>query len=156
MEYLDIISKNISNQDTAQLTRLIPYWLNDMYKRSTRNKLMLIGAATFLTLCHLPSYFKSRHQKLNLPPHVPFSLPFVGHSLYLIIMPFKFLDWCHGKYGEVYTINMFGKTVTIADGKSAEESMSSKTSEMSLDHGVLRGTYEKKGDKVGTVGGNQP
>ncbi|KAI7889564.1 cytochrome P450 [Mucor mucedo] len=138
MEYLNTASKSISIHNAVQLTGLIQHRLTDIYKRSTKNELMFIGAATFFALYHLPNCFKSRKKKLNLPPKVPFALPFFGHSLYLIVWPCKFLDWCHQKYGDIYTLNMLGKTITIAGGKSAEESMAAESSDMSLDHGVLR------------------
>lgn len=139
MDYINSFSKSLPIHHAVQLIQPFSYKLTDMYKRSSRNELMFVGAATFFTLYNISYHFKTKQHKLNLPPSVPFALPFFGHGLYLMCMPSKFLDWCHGKYGEVYTVNMFGKTITIAGGKSAEEALSAETSEMSLDHGILRG-----------------
>jgi hypothetical protein len=147
MNYLDTLTTNPNGhiQKAVQLIQQLPvtHWLSNTYSQSTRNELTLIGTATFLTLYNFISYIKSKREKLNLPPTVPFGLPLLGHTLYLAFFPKKFIDWCNSKYGEVYNIHHLGKLVTIASGRCAEEAMKAESSELSLEHGILRGTKYK-------------
>lgn len=144
MDYINtLITQNAPIHNAVQLIKQFPvtHKLTDMYKRSSKNELMFIGAATFIALYNLSAYLNTKRQKLNLPPTVPYGLPLVGHSLYLMFMPSKFLDWCNKNYGEVYNLNVLGKIMTVASGKSAEEAMKSDTADLSLDHGVVRGKF---------------
>lgn len=145
MDYLNKLQTNAPIQNAIQLIKQLPvtHRLTDMYKRSTKNELMFVGAATFITLYNLSAYIKAQRQKLNLPPAVPFSLPLFGHTLYLMIMPNKFLDWCNEKYGEVYNLDVNGKTVTVTNGKSSEEAMKANQEDLSLEHGIVRGKKKK-------------
>ncbi|KAI8061955.1 cytochrome P450 [Thamnidium elegans] len=140
MDYLNKLQSNTPIQNAIQLIKQLPvsHRLTDMYKRSTKNELMLVGAATFITLYNLSAYIKAQRQKLHLPPTVPFSLPLFGHTLYLMAMPNKFLDWCNQKYGEIYNLDVNGKTVTVTNGKSAEEAMKADQDDLSLEHGIVR------------------
>lgn len=141
MDYLNTLTTNAPIQNAVQLIKQFPvtHRLTDMYKRSSKNELMFVGAATFLTLYNLSAYIKAKRQKLNLPPMASYSLPLFGHGLYLMLMPNKFIDWCIKTYGEVYTVNMFGKTITVANGKSGEEALKADTEDLSLDQGIVRG-----------------
>ncbi|KAI8982138.1 cytochrome P450 [Mycotypha africana] len=112
--------------------------LERLYRRSSRNELIFIGTATFLTLYNLSSYIKTKCQKLNAPPTVPFSLPLIGHTLYTTFMPYKFLDWCDKRYGEIYNLHLLGQTVTVANGKCGEETLKAERDDLSLEHGVVR------------------
>ncbi|KAG2200077.1 hypothetical protein INT47_007722 [Mucor saturninus] len=141
MDYLDtLIRKNAPIHKAVELIQKFPvtHKLTDMYNRSSRNELWLVGTATFVTLYNLSAYIKEKRQKLNLPPAVPFGLPLFGHTLYLMFMPQKFLDWCNKNYGEVYNLTLQGKVVTITSGKSAEEAFKTKNTVLSLDQGIVR------------------
>ncbi|KAG2210477.1 hypothetical protein INT47_002419 [Mucor saturninus] len=141
MDYLNkLATNNAPIHNAVKLIKQLPvtHKLTDMYRRSSKNELMFIGAATFLTLYNLSAYIKAKRQRLNLPPTIPFALPIVGHSLYLMYTPSRFLDWCNEKYGEVYNLNVLGKIITVASGKSAEEALIADQSDLSLDHGVVR------------------
>ncbi|KAL9541263.1 hypothetical protein MBANPS3_009220 [Mucor bainieri] len=140
MDYLNTLSKSAPIHQAVELiqqSHLTHRWM-DFYKRSTRSELTFLGAAAFLTLYNLSSYIKAKRQKLHLPPTVPFSLPLVGHSLYLMVMPNKFIDWCNKNYGELYNINMLGKEVTVASGKCAEEALKADQADLSLEEGVVK------------------
>ncbi|KAI8885443.1 cytochrome P450 [Backusella circina FSU 941] len=126
-------------QHAVSLVRQLPIsqHLELFYKRSSRNELIFLGGATLLTLYNFAAYIKASRQKLNLPPTVGYNLPIVGHSLYMLANPHKFIDWCNDKYGEVYDLNLFGKTVTVASGRSAEEVLKADADKLSLEHGIL-------------------
>lgn len=144
MDYLDtLIGKNAPIHKAVELIKKFPvtHKLTDMYNRSSRNELLLVGTATFITLYNLSSYIKEKRQKLNLPPAVPFGLPVFGHSLYLMFMPRKFLDWCNKNYGEVYNLTLQGSIVTVTSGRSGEEAFKAKNTVLSLDQGIVRGTF---------------
>jgi hypothetical protein len=145
MDFVNTLSQSAPIHNAIQLIAQLPitHQLTSVYQRSSRNELAFVGAATFLTLYNLSSYIKSKTQKLNLPPTVPFALPLIGHTLYTILMPNKFIDWCNNKYGELYTLELLGKTVTVANGKCAEEAMKAEATDLSLEHGILRGTVDK-------------
>jgi cytochrome P450 len=134
---MDQIQNHI--QHAVSLVRQLPISqsLEIFYNRSSRNELIVLGGATFLTLYNLATYIKASRQKLNLPPTVGYNLPIVGHSLYMLRNSNKFLDWCNEKYGEVYDLNLFGKTVTVTSGKSAEEVLKADSDKLSLEHGIL-------------------
>lgn len=142
MEYLNTLAtQNTHIHNAVNLVRQFPVTqkLTDMYKRSSRNELIFIGAATYLTLYNFSAYIKARRQKLNNPPAVPYGLPIFGHSLYLIFFPGKFMDWCNKKYGDMYNLTLRGQTVTVVGGKSGEESMKSDAKDLSLSDAIVRG-----------------
>lgn len=147
MDYLDtLVRQNAPIQNAVKLIKQFPvtHKLTDMYNRSSKNELWLIGTATFITLYNLSSYLKEKRQKLNLPPTVPFGLPLFGHTLYLMFMPRKFLNWCNKNYGEVYNLTLQGSVVTVTSGKSAEEAFKTKNTILSLDQGIVRGKFKSK------------
>jgi hypothetical protein len=142
MDYLKMLANNNTPINNAvNLIKQLPITreLASMYSRSSRSELYFLGAATFITLYNISAYIKAKREKLNLPPSVPFSLPIVGHTLYLTFMPNKFMDWCNEKYGEVYNLDVLGKTVTVTNGLSAQEALKAEHSDLSLEHGVIRG-----------------
>lgn len=141
MDYLNnVVANNAPIQNAVRLVQQLPITqhLLNIYSRSSKNERYFIGAATFITLYNLSAYIKEKRQKLHLPPTVPFALPFLGHNLYLMVIPGKFIDWCNAKYGEVYRLKLLGKYVTVASGKSAEEAMKAEQSDLSLEHGIVR------------------
>lgn len=142
MDYLNtVVTNNAPIQNAVRLIQQLPVTqhLMNMYSRSSKNERYFIGAATFITLYNLSAYIKEKRQRLHLPPTVPFALPFLGHNLYLMVIPGKFIDWCNARYGEVYRLKLIGKYVTVASGKSAEEAMKAEQSDLSLEHGIVRG-----------------
>lgn len=142
MDYLNtVVSHSAPIQNAVRLIKQLPVTnhLIDIYNRSSKNERYFIGAATFITLYNLSAYIKEKRQKLHLAPLVPFGLPLLGHDLYLTLFPGKFIDWCSTKYGEVYRIQHLGKVITVASGKSAEEAMKAEQSDLSLEHGIIRG-----------------
>ncbi|KAI8051720.1 cytochrome P450 [Thamnidium elegans] len=143
MDYLNKLSNpNGPIHNAVDLIQKLPITnrLTDMYKRSSKNELYFVGAATFITLYNLTSYIQEKRQKLNLPPTVPFGLPFLGHGLYLLFMPKTFLDWCNNRYGEVYNLKARGKIFTVTNGTCGEESLKADRDDLSLDHGLVRDT----------------
>jgi hypothetical protein len=147
MDYLNtVISNNAPIQNAVRLIKQYPATnhLIDIYNRSSKKERYFVGVATFITLYNLSAYIKEKRQKLHLPPLVPFGLPLLGHNLYLMLFPGKFIDWCSAKYGEVYRLQLLGKTVTVAGGKSAEEAMKAEQSDLSLEHGIVRGKLTMK------------
>lgn len=142
MDYLNtLVNNNVPIHKAVQLVKQLPVTnrLSNMYQRSSRNEVIFLGAAAFITLYNLSAYVKAKREKLNLPPHVPFSLPLVGHTLYLMYMPSRFIDWCNEKYGEVYNLDILGKTVTVTNGISAQEALKAESSDLSLEHGLIKG-----------------
>ncbi|KAI7857060.1 cytochrome P450 [Circinella umbellata] len=109
----------------------------ELYSRSSRNELLLIGGATFFTFYNLVDYIKTRREKLNLPPRVGYAFPLLGHLPYIFYDSDRFLDWCSEKYGDIYDLNLGGSITTIATGRSAEEALKAPTDELSLKEGVL-------------------
>jgi hypothetical protein len=143
MDYLNTISQSAPIHNAIRLIQKSPisHRLEGLYKRASRNELIFVGAATFLALYNLKAYVNAKRQKLNIPPAVPYSLPLLGHTLYLMISPFKFIDWCNKNYGEIYDINMLGKIITVTSKKCAEETFKADASDLSLGEGIVNGLY---------------
>ncbi|CEP15452.1 hypothetical protein [Parasitella parasitica] len=139
MDYLQKISQSTPIHNAVQLIHRLPvaHKLEDFYRRASRNELIFVGAATFLTIYNLKAYINSKRRKLNLPPAVPYGLPLLGHTLYLMISPFKFVDWCNKNYGEIYDISLLGKTVTVTSKKCAEETFKAESTDLSLTEGIV-------------------
>ncbi|GAN03790.1 cytochrome p450 superfamily protein [Mucor ambiguus] len=139
MDYLQTISQSTPIHNAIRIIQNLPlaHKLEEFYKRASRNELMFVGAAAFLTLYNLKAYINAKRQKLNLPPYVPYGLPLLGHTLYLMASPFKFVDWCNKNYGEIYDINLLGKTVTVTSKKCAEETFKAESSDLSLNEGIV-------------------
>ncbi|CDH58333.1 cytochrome p450 [Lichtheimia corymbifera JMRC:FSU:9682] len=125
--------------DLIQKTSAYPV-LHQFYQRSSRNELLVIGGATFLTLYNLISYVNSKRQKLHLPPRVAYGLPLVGHLPYILYDGSRFLDWCVDKYGEVFDLSFPSGVVTVTSGRSAEEALKADSKDLSLEKGVLEDT----------------
>lgn len=140
---MDFLKTSTPIQNAIQLVQNSPAFhsILDLYSRLSRNEVVFLGAASLFTIYNLLSYIKARYQKkYNLPPMVPLGLPVFGHSLYLMTFPNKFIDYCNGKYGELYNLNLLGKTVTIASGKCAEEVLKADHDDLSLEQGILKGS----------------
>lgn len=123
-QHLDVIQPQIVN----------------FYNRSSRNELLVLSGATFITIYNLIGYIRERREKLNLPPRVGYALPFFGHSLYLMFNAGKFLDWCQAKYGDLYDLTIFGSLITVASGRMGEEVLKADSEKLSIEEGILKGT----------------
>lgn len=144
MDYLQTISQSAPIHNAIRLIQNLPatHRLEEFYKRASRNELIFVGSAVFLTLYNLKAYINAKRQKLNLPPTVAYGLPLVGHTLYLMLSPFKFIDWCNKNYGELYDLNLLGKTITVANKKCAEETFKAESSDLSFTEGLVLGLYQ--------------
>ncbi|GAA5801963.1 hypothetical protein HPULCUR_007423 [Helicostylum pulchrum] len=144
MNYFDTlpIDKYVPIHKAVQLIRQLtmPHQLTEMYQGSSRKQLCLWGITMFFALRSTINYIKQKRQKLNRPPMVPFGLPLIGHSLYLALMPHKYLDWCNKTYGELYDLNIRGNRITIANGKMGEEVLKADSKDLSLDAGLFTET----------------
>lgn len=143
MDYIKTLSHSTPINDAIQLIQQLPitHTLTHYYSRSLRNERIFVGAATFLTIYNLVSYIKEKTKRLHEPPMVPFGLPFVGHTLYLFLFPKQFIDWCNHRYGELYNIIFFGKTVTVSSGLIAQEVLKADMKDLSLDEATGTGTF---------------
>ncbi|KAM8884777.1 lanosterol 14-alpha demethylase [Synchiropus picturatus] len=56
---------------------------------------------------------------LKYPPHIPSSLPFLGHAIAFGRSPIEFLEDAYDKYGPVFSFTMVGKTFTYLLGSDA-------------------------------------
>jgi hypothetical protein len=141
MDYINTLSQSTPINNAIQLIQQLPitHKLNHFYSRSSRNELIFVGAATFLTAYNLISYIKEKTKKLNEPPMVPYGLPLFGHTLYLFIFPKQFIDWCNSRYGELYNIVFFGKTITVSSGLTAHEVLKANIEDLSLDEATGTG-----------------
>ncbi|RUS15475.1 cytochrome P450 [Endogone sp. FLAS-F59071] len=70
------------------------------------------------------------------PPRVPYTIPFIGHTLELNKNPRKFLKECNAKYGETYFIHVLGAETLVTQGKLGYEVMRAD-SDLSME-GTLR------------------
>ncbi|KAI8877267.1 cytochrome P450 [Backusella circina FSU 941] len=108
-----------------------------MNDRLSKNEKTLLAGLAFLTLYNASSFVKSRFKRLNEPPTIPFSLPIVGHTLYMILGHNKFIDWCSKNYGDMYSLNLFGEKVTVTGGKAGEETLKAPREDISIHQGVI-------------------
>lgn len=131
---VDIVKKHVSIWEPV---------LMDFYRRSNRTELFILGGATFLTFYNLASYIRAKREKLRLPPRVGYSLPIVGHFLYLVYDSNRFIDWCTRTYGEVYDLDLFGSRITVTSGRTAEQVLKADASELSLEEGILKGPLHR-------------
>ncbi|CAO3661977.1 unnamed protein product [Umbelopsis ramanniana] len=135
MDFSTLISKSVDllNQHAPQVVQL--------YSRATPTDLAVVGAATALTVYNISSMInKAKYSHLNMPRKVAYSLPLLGHTLYMAVNANKFLDWCVANYGDTFDLDILGKTVTVAGGKIAEQVMKEDGHVLSLEHGVLTET----------------
>ncbi|KAF7723855.1 hypothetical protein EC973_001581 [Apophysomyces ossiformis] len=106
--------------------------------KSSRNLLSLAIPVAY-SLYIVISCSKSRQQHKKSPPKVAFSLPLFGHNLYMLFFSSRFLDWCTETYGELFDLNLMGKTVTIASGQCALEVLKADHRVLSTVEGTIIG-----------------
>jgi sterol 14-demethylase len=59
----------------------------------------------------------------NAPPHIPSTIPFLGHAVSFGTSPIEFLLVAYEKYGPVFSFTMVGKTFTYLVGSDASALM---------------------------------
>lgn len=83
---------------------------------------MIVALISVLGLAIAAYYIskKLKYRGLNLPPQVPALVPFVGSGIsFATGPPLKFATECYRQYGEVFTMEMFGKRITFLAGSEA-------------------------------------
>lgn len=110
-------------------------------KHFTPKELVVLGGATILTVYNLIQFYRERKQLrgFNAPPHVAYSLPIFGHSLYLLYDNIRFTDWCIKTYGDIYDLDVFGKTMTVTSGVVAQQVFKVEEDQLSGIEGALKG-----------------
>uniref|UniRef100_A0A669QPX8 Lanosterol 14-alpha demethylase n=1 Tax=Phasianus colchicus TaxID=9054 RepID=A0A669QPX8_PHACC len=84
--------------------------------------LLLAASAFALSLGYLFQLGYRRHVgagRTNHPPHIPSSIPFLGHAVAFGKNPIEFLENAYDKYGPVFSFTMVGKTFTYLLGSDA-------------------------------------
>lgn len=61
----------------------------------------------------------SSETEFKYPPHIPSSIPFLGHAIAFGKSPIEFLEKAYEKYGPVFSFTMVGKTFTYLLGSDA-------------------------------------
>lgn len=77
----------------------------------------LILGATYFTKKYILE--KKEENDVKVPPHIPSSIPFLGHAISFGQSPIDFLVAAHEKYGPVFSFTMVGKTFTYLIGSDA-------------------------------------
>lgn len=80
----------------------------------------VIGSALFLITTEKKSKNTITVDGID-PPEVPYSIPFIGHSLQLQRDGVKFAKEMAAKYGDSYTIYLLGKKYTIVSQEMGAE-----------------------------------
>nr|XP_014350652.1 PREDICTED: lanosterol 14-alpha demethylase [Latimeria chalumnae] len=84
--------------------------------------MVLVTTAFLLSVVYLSKViFKEiQHDRdTKYPPHIPSSIPFLGHALSFGRSPIQFLENAYEKYGPVFSFTMVGKTFTYLLGSDA-------------------------------------
>merc|ERR1719277_2197300 len=66
----------------------------------------------------------------NLPPHIPHTIPFLGHAISFGENPIEFLLAAYEKYGPVFSFTMVGKTFTYLLGTEAAAALFNSKNEV--------------------------
>ncbi|CAG8692798.1 17495_t:CDS:2, partial [Funneliformis caledonium] len=64
---------------------------------------------------------RERQIKLNEPPLVYYKYPIIGHTIDYYKDNEKFIKECYEKYGEIFSIYVFGKIITLVGGEFSSE-----------------------------------
>ncbi|CAG8725484.1 9507_t:CDS:10, partial [Gigaspora rosea] len=67
----------------------------------------------------VPIYFEIASE--NEPPIVPYAFPFIGHTIDYFTNTENFIKKCHKQYGEIFSLYVFGKTITIVGKETSRE-----------------------------------
>uniref|UniRef100_A0A672MAC9 Lanosterol 14-alpha demethylase n=1 Tax=Sinocyclocheilus grahami TaxID=75366 RepID=A0A672MAC9_SINGR len=84
---------------------------------------LLAASVLTLTLGYLSKVLFTQQQQhagdRKYPPHIPSSIPFLGHAVAFGRSPIEFLEQAYEKYGPVVSFTMVGKTFTYLLGSDA-------------------------------------
>uniref|UniRef100_A0A671PB87 Lanosterol 14-alpha demethylase n=1 Tax=Sinocyclocheilus anshuiensis TaxID=1608454 RepID=A0A671PB87_9TELE len=85
---------------------------------------LLAASVLTLTLGYLSKLLFRQQQQQHAgdrkyPPHIPSSIPFLGHAVAFGRSPIEFLEQAYEKYGPVVSFTMVGKTFTYLLGSDA-------------------------------------
>ncbi|KAF0479480.1 cytochrome P450 [Gigaspora margarita] len=64
---------------------------------------------------------KRPHIGENEPPLVPYQFPIIGHTYYFLYDAENFLKECKEKFGEPFSLYVFGSVITIVGVESTPE-----------------------------------
>uniref|UniRef100_H3A3U5 Lanosterol 14-alpha demethylase n=1 Tax=Latimeria chalumnae TaxID=7897 RepID=H3A3U5_LATCH len=87
--------------------------------------MVLVTTAFLLSVVYLSKKIMQSHIEnpspgcKKYPPHIPSSIPFLGHALSFGRSPIQFLENAYEKYGPVFSFTMVGKTFTYLLGSDA-------------------------------------
>uniref|UniRef100_A0A3P9J5T5 Lanosterol 14-alpha demethylase n=1 Tax=Oryzias latipes TaxID=8090 RepID=A0A3P9J5T5_ORYLA len=103
-----------------------------------QNPTSVLLAATFVTLTVAYAskvlLRNGAEQPGKSPPHIPSSIPFLGHAVAFGKSPIEFLENAYDKYGPVFSFTMVGKTFTYLLGSDAAALMfNSKNEELNAE-----------------------
>ncbi|GBB88234.1 hypothetical protein RclHR1_14790002 [Rhizophagus clarus] len=73
-------------------------------------QIIVLGIILSITLYVLK---RPRDSKLNLPPLVHYKIPFIGHTFSHLFNCKEFLKQCKKEYGDIFTIYVWGRELTI-------------------------------------------
>ncbi|XP_054910063.1 lanosterol 14-alpha demethylase [Poeciliopsis prolifica] len=108
---------------SKQFYQLSSALLGDTVGKMNENLTSLVLAASLFTLTL--GYVSKRLLKeaedkdAKYPPHIPSSIPFLGHAIAFGKSPIEFLENAYEKYGPVFSFTMVGKTFTYLLGSDA-------------------------------------
>lgn len=81
--------------------------------------LALMTTSILLFLMLVAKRISSQQTDENIPPHIPSTIPFLGHAVSFGTSPVEFLLAAYEKYGPVFSFTMVGKTFTYLVGSDA-------------------------------------
>jgi len=79
----------------------------------------LIGTSAIFTVVLLLRHLQFTTQDKNLPPHIPSTIPFLGHAVNFGKAPLDFLKAAYETYGPVFSFTMVGQTFTYLIGSES-------------------------------------
>ncbi|RKP27347.1 cytochrome P450 [Syncephalis pseudoplumigaleata] len=79
--------------------------------------------------------YKNR-PKSSEPPRAHYSIPFIGHGLQLVRNPIALLNECSEKYGDTFSILVFGQWITVIGPSNVREVMRSPDDKLSFSDAV--------------------
>ncbi|KAI9598648.1 cytochrome P450 [Syncephalis fuscata] len=80
--------------------------------------------------------FYNNRPKANEPPRAHYTIPFIGHGLQLVRDPVALLTECCEKYGDTFSIFVFGQWITIIGPSNVREVMRAPDSQLSFTDAV--------------------
>ncbi|CAO3685975.1 unnamed protein product [Umbelopsis ramanniana] len=79
---------------------------------------VVIASTTLFVSYVVHKIFSTTNKRpMNLPPVVPYTVPFIGHGLTMNRDPAKFIQQCKDKYGPIFEIYSYGQKLIVITGK---------------------------------------